>query len=758
MVPGEIMRRLLVALVLLLAFAVPVWAQSGTGGDVPASQSEMPKLPDPLTHDGVRDLVSTISDADARKLLVEVLDKLAVKAPASVEEAARTGFVAAVKEGASGVFYSIRDTFARTPLVIPGIARATGNFIEKHGWPLIGRTFVIMAIALMISLAAGMAFNRLAGSWRQHIRNQGMPDSLLELAKILTGRILVDLGDLIILLIVLQLIVGQFVAPEMRDFARNFLISLVVLPKVTAELTGVLLAPRNPEWRLVNVDDATAGKLWIHQVAIVAFMGLGAFLVEFQVGNGVPLGETRLGAWTTLIIFVWIGLIVWKYRDGLRQMMAGWDADITPIEKFAAHWFPTAMLVLLAFMWLLVEYLVSIGRFDLLVGGRHYLTVVLFALTPALDTAIRAVVRQLAPKIHGEGTLAEQALVASNRSYLRIGRTLVFGMALLVTARIWEISFTNIAAAGVGAQFAGHLVQALVIAATGYLVWEFSMSWINRQLSKESLPVAVHSDEMGEGEGAAAGSRLATVLPLLRLLLQATIVIMTLLLALGQIGIDITPLLAGAGILGLAIGFGAQTLVKDIVSGLFFLIDDAFRVGEYIVVGSTEGTVEKISVRSLQLRHASGLVHTLPYGEIAQVTNASRDWVIVKMKFTVPFNTDMKKVKKIFKTIGADILNEPYAADILQTFKLQGVGDVNDVGIVIRGKFTAKPGRQWMVRKDVYARIQRMFDENGIEFARREVRVNIAGPGAASLDEDGKRQIAAAAVDIVAAEAAAKPA
>ena len=94
--------------------------------------------------------------------------------------------------------------------------------------------------------------------------------------------------------------------------------------------------------------------------------------------------------------------------------------------------------------------------------------------------------------------------------------------------------------------------------------------------------------------------------------LQATIIVMTALLALGQIGIDITPLLAGAGIVGLAIGFGAQTLVKDIVSGLFFLMDDAFRVGEYIVVGGTEGTVEKISLRSMQLRHTEGAVHTIP--------------------------------------------------------------------------------------------------------------------------------------------------
>ncbi|MCP4318735.1 MAG: mechanosensitive ion channel family protein [Hyphomicrobiales bacterium] len=204
-----------------------------------------------------------------------------------------------------------------------------------------------------------------------------------------------------------------------------------------------------------------------------------------------------------------------------------------------------------------------------------------------------------------------------------------------------------------------------------------------------------------------------------------SIVTITVLIALGNMGIDITPILAGAGIVGLAIGFGAQTLVKDVVSGLFFLLDDAFRAGEFLEIDSTVGTVERISIRSLQLRHPQGSVHTIPYGGIPMVTNNSRDYVIVKLKFTVPFDTDVNKVKKLFKQVGKDIMEAPYAEDIIQTFKSQGVYDVNDVGIVVRGKFMVKPGKQWMIRKDVYARVQMIFAENGIEFARREVRVKM---------------------------------
>ena len=145
------------------------------------------------------------------------------------------------------------------------------------------------------------------------------------------------------------------------------------------------------------------------------------------------------------------------------------------------------------------------------------------------------------------------------------------------------------------------------------------------------------------------------------------------LIAIGNFGIDITPLLAGAGIVGLAIGFGAQKLVADIVSGMFFLIDDAFRAGEYLDVDGTVGTVEKISVRSMQLRHHKGAVHTIPYGEIPKITNYSRDWVIMKLKFTVPFDTDPNKVKKIFKKIGAEMMEVPeFAEDLLSAVQVTG--------------------------------------------------------------------------------------
>lgn len=401
-------------------------------------------------------------------------------------------------------------------------------------------------------------------------------------------------------------------------------------------------------------------------------------------------------------------------------------------------------------MWWVVEIIASYKMWDLLIGWPHIMTILLVGYSPFIDTVVRGLVRHLTPPMLGEGVVAEAAYRSAKQSYVRIGRVLAFVFVLLVIGRIWGIDFGNLAEAGVGAQFAGRFIEILAIVAVGYLVWELVSLYINRRLAAERTMAGfdLNDDEPGGGEGGGVGgSRLSTVLPLLLGVAKAAIATIFALIALGNIGIDITPLLAGAGIIGLAVGFGAQKLVADIVSGIFFLVDDAFRTGEYIEVSSTVGTVEKISIRSMQLRHHKGPIHTIPYGEIPQITNYSRDWVIMKLKFTVPFETDPNKVKKLFKNIGKEMQEVPeFAADLLQPFKSQGVFDFDDVGMIIRGKFMAKPGTQFTLRKEIYNRVKKAFEENGIDFARREVRVAIPNLDASDkLDDQTKTAITAAA-------------
>ena len=221
---------------------------------------------------------------------------------------------------------------------------------------------------------------------------------------------------------------------------------------------------------------------------------------------------------------------------------------------------------------------------------------------------------------------------------------------------------------------------------------------------------------------------------------QFAIVILSGLAILGELGVNILPLLAGAGVVGLAIGFGAQTLVKDIISGVFFLIDDAFRKGEYIDIGSVKGTVEKISLRSMQLRHHNGPLHTIPFGDIRHVTNFSRDWVIMKLSLRLTYDTDAEKVRKLIKKLGQEMAEEPNLKPLfLQPLKSQGVIEMQDSAQIMRVKFMTRPGDQWGLRRVVFARIRDLFEKEGIRFASREVAVRIADHQGEREDRDRHR-------------------
>ncbi|MHA6264540.1 mechanosensitive ion channel family protein [Arenibacterium sp. CAU 1754] len=289
----------------------------------------------------------------------------------------------------------------------------------------------------------------------------------------------------------------------------------------------------------------------------------------------------------------------------------------------------------------------------------------------------------------------------------------------------------------------GRALDVLVILFIGYVVYHFFRIWIDSKIAEETVPE--EDMELGNEGGAGGASRLATLLPLFRGAILAIVVVSITLIALLEIGINVSPLFAGAGVVGLAVGFGAQTLVRDIFSGAFFLLDDAFRKGEYIDVNSVKGTVERISVRSFQLRHHLGALHTIPFGEIQVLTNYSRDWVIMKLPLRVTYDTDVEHVRKIIKKLGQELLQDPVIGDnFIQPLKSQGVIEMQDSAMIIRVKFMTKPGDQWLVRKKVYEEIRELFAREGVRFAHREVTVRLADGKVDDLTDEQRDAVSGA--------------
>lgn len=219
-------------------------------------------------------------------------------------------------------------------------------------------------------------------------------------------------------------------------------------------------------------------------------------------------------------------------------------------------------------------------------------------------------------------------------------------------------------------------------------------------------------------------SRISTILPVVRnLILGAVIAIAGLVIA-STAGVDIAPLLAGFGVLGLALSFGSQTLVKDVVSGIFFLAEDAFRIGEYIDTGKLVGTVEQISLRSVRLRHHNGPIHTVPFGQISSVTNFSRDWGTIKFELRFERDADLEMIRKIAKKVGLSLLDHPEFGDtFLVPVKMQGIHDVNETSMVIRFKFTARPGKPSFIKREAMKLLMAAFKEAGLPLASNAVVV-----------------------------------
>ena len=299
-------------------------------------------------------------------------------------------------------------------------------------------------------------------------------------------------------------------------------------------------------------------------------------------------------------------------------------------------------------------------------------------------------------------------------------RTLFISAAVGWLALVWNYNITAIGRDNplIAAIVAGLLKSVIVVILADF-GWRVMKALIDRKLSS-----VASDDPLLRPDEAARRARLRTLLPIFRNALAAVLLVITILTVLAEMGVEIGPLIAGAGVFGVAVGFGSQTLVKDVISGVFYLMDDAFRIGEYIESGSYKGTVESFSLRSVRLRHHRGPVFTVPFGELGAVQNMSRDWVIDKFLLRVDFDTDMAKAKKLTKAIGAELLADPeLGPEIIETLKMKGVEQISDFGIEISFAFKAKPGQQTVVRRRAYIMLRKAFAENGIGFAQPKVQV-----------------------------------
>ena len=477
-----------------------------------------------------------------------------------------------------------------------------------------------------------------------------------------------------------------------------------------------LLAPGAPERRVMPLPRAERAFTFLAIYGIVMPVVLTVTVcAQHATGPGPVTGMFALVGIASTLFKAWWFI---DARHDLAALILHSAHQPGPLRRVIAHtagWLYAALAVLI---WM-------VGNAAMMMegGGRWAeaaaLTQFIIVLAPILAVGITSLMACRQAHAAATGEVAPLSIAVGHALRAAAGGAIWAGGFYLL-ARLWAGFLFGFSSE----EFAVLMQRAGGVAALAFGGWVaivFLRSFFDAYTPKPTISLPGDEDAVPHDH---VPSRLATVLPVLRGVVLAAAIGLTALVLLSRLGVDIGPLLAGFGILGLAFSFGSQALVRDIVSGFFFMLEDAFRVGEYVDTGRLKGTVEKISLRSMQLRHQSGQVHTVPFGQVQSLTNASRDWATVKFNVRLDHSADIEKARKTIKKIGLALLEDPeYGPHFIAPLKMQGVADITDAAIVIRLKFTAKPNQASMLQREALKRVYRGLIEAEVPFASNAVTV-----------------------------------
>ncbi|MEM7376406.1 MAG: mechanosensitive ion channel family protein [Pseudomonadota bacterium] len=703
-------------------------------------------LPAQLGVEDVDALVAPLTDDQTRQLLLQALHERAVASePTALDRASEGGLsrvLESLRAGSANAIASAAALSEALPRLRTIVQHAFILLTDLQGWPRMSAGLANLALMVLFGLIAAHLAGRVLRGFFSHASGSETTETVWFRFVALSVRAVPEVGQLLAFIVA-----GRGVSLlyfDRFDPMRLFLIgwfSALASAGAALLLARLLFAPNAAGLRLPHVLDRTARTVsswFVSVVFVAAFFALnaGMFLL-------LAVPPVLVSVWEIVGAGLITGLTLLALRRGQTDADAGSAAAVrTPGGETA---FSVSNHIGLVATCVLLLFAVWAGR-TFAGESREAAAVVVAGLAFAGAWYARRVILRIRANNTGPGVSArpEGAFAGVPMGLIALG-----GIALVQAVLV---DLVALAATPIGREVTGALLKVLVTLVVAGVIWTVLSRTISRYIEREHARAVEDSgDVSGDGEGGThiVESRLGTLLPLFRGFALTVIAIITFMIVLSSFGVDIGPLLAGAGVVGIALGFGAQALVKDIISGIFFLIDDAFRVGEYIEFGEYRGEVERISIRSMRLRHHRGAVQTIPFGELLVVVNHNRDWVIYKQEFQVPYEADIEKIRKIVKRIGLALLEDPvHGPNFLAPLKSQGVRRVENGVLVICTKFTCKPREQFLLRRVVYQRVRDALYENGIALAHRRVQIELP-ESAQPLAEDSRRAVTAAAEAVI---------
>ena len=701
----------LAVLILTLWGAWPVAAQAPVTAPSSGTAQESSQADQDLAW-----LIAILQDETRRTALLKELNGRhdaaanAVEQTVSVPEPAPEPEAASLVVSLSDHVRDISERALRLTASLQDVPRLIGDAFHQMRNPDIRAARLNALWHVLGALAVGLAIEwlvarSLAGVYRRF--DQATPATVLGRAIGLIVRAVIDAIP-VAAFIAATLAVGELIkTPHRAELATILLIYAHVSVRASLIAARVLVAPETPNLRLLTITDETAEYLyiWIRRIAVVAIYGL--FIVEAARFFGLT-AAARMGLIKTVggVVTLLLIIFVLQNRTAVARAIANEHSGVLlGIRKALADvWHVLAILYLVG---LFGVWLFDIpGGFDY-VGRASIATIVIVAIAWLLIGAMKQIVGRMF-RLNPDLTHRFPGLETRANRYMPVFREglrgVILGFAFLMVLQVWGVHSLRWVNSQTGIRVIGTLIAVGLVLLAALVVWEaFSMAlerYTERLVARGS-----------------SGARARTLLPLFRTTTFIVLAALVGLVVLTQIGINITPLLAGAGVIGLAVGFGSQKLVQDFINGVFILIEDTIAVGDTVDLGGGHvGVVEGISIRTIRLRDGNGTIHTIPFSEVKTVNNMTRDFSKSVFEIEVSYRENIERVIAAIREVGEAVAKEKvFASTVVEPFTVIGVDKVKGSGVVVLAQITTLPGKQWDITRAFNRALKIKFDELGIE-------------------------------------------
>ncbi len=506
-------------------------------------------------------------------------------------------------------------------------------------------------------------------------------------------------------------------------------VNAIVIVQVILALSRMVLVPGVPALRLLPLGNESAQYLYIWIRRITSITVYGYCILEASLLLGLPVSlyismQKLLGLIVTLMAIVFI------LQN--RSCVAGWlrgeetSAKEVPLPEgktgqamFRKMQSLGVLRRRLADFWHVLAIALILGMFLTwamqIEGGLFFLAralimtgIIIFITSFVLRLNDRG--QDYLFKISDDLKAKHPELEARANRYLpllkKTIKVIIYFLAIFSILNAWGLGTLGWLMSPQGVAIISQVFTILVIIAAAFLIWEFVSIRIEKSMALETE----------HAEDKRASSRKLTLLPLLSNVIRIGLVLVAGMSVMAHLGINIAPLLAGAGVIGLAIGFGAQTLVRDVITGAFILLEDSMAVGDWVEAGGHAGTVEHLTVRTVSLRDLAGTLHVIPFGEVTSVQNYNRDYGYAMIDAGVAFRENYGEVVIALQDVAAELKqDETWGPDIIGDLEIFGMNNITDSAVEIRVRLKTRPLCHFAIRRAFLERMKRIFDERGIE-------------------------------------------